>query len=331
MADNTGRDVTDATIARRNFLVGAGLAGTAVAAGLAGGTTTAEAQAPTVSPAEEAALKRQLEQFRTALSSGNRASVGRFLPKADFLSEQGVVRGAEQVSAVAPLRLRSQADTTSIKWLSGDFALVDNVAEQNDNRSWFTEIWHKTGGEDFAISVSRARIGAPTTAFEALSRAAVSTGGDDVPASVSSAETPELQKQFKAFRAAFNEGNQQAMLALFTPDCDAHVVFSFIQGRAQVLSGHGGVGAKAQRMAASAVTNPVRARTAQRAGAVIAGEPKHVRFLSPTLAVVDGTAEISGIPAAHEFSPREMNGVYTDVWSKSAGGSWQIISTRPWF
>jgi len=75
------------------------------------------------------------------------------------------------------------------------------------------------------------------------------------------------------------------------------------------------------------VINP--APDAQRA-TVTGGESKRIRFLSPTVAVVDGTEEISSIPRAHGFSPRELRGVYTTVWVKN-GEEWEGQAARAWF
>jgi ketosteroid isomerase-like protein len=144
------------------------------------------------------------------------------------------------------------------------------------------------------------------------------------------AEEKALRQNFKRWRAAFNKGDGKALMAMFTPKCDAIPVFSFLDGRAQILNGRTAVGDKAERMnPGAAVSNPnPNARNA--GAALVDGEPKVVRFLSPTLAVVDGTAHISGIPNAHGFAPSEMKGVYMDVWRK-VGGNWQIESSRAWF
>jgi ketosteroid isomerase-like protein len=214
------------------------------------------------------------------------------------------------------------------------------------------------------MSLMRARVGAAAGSFNAMTAHATSTLVDEtVPAMVREKEEAALRKRFKEFRTAFNNGDSEALAAMWSDNCDAIVAFSFLQGRAQIINGKMAVGSKADRMAAGAtVSNPnpmsgpiggiagpmatgagymgpageagglnTGALKKRSGGAVIvAGEPKVIRFVSATVAVVDGTAEIGNIPAAHGFTPREMNGVYTDVWRKNQG-VWQIEGSRPWF
>jgi ketosteroid isomerase-like protein len=281
---------------------------------------------------ENLALGEQLGAFRIALKSKDLRTVAPFFAdRADFGSVRGIMRGWDEIAATSGelLSLRESADVVSSKWLSKEIALVDGVFDTGEGRGWFTEIWHKSDGKNYLISLSRSRVGSPSASFDAFSRLSPHTIPNDDLGSIQQEEEEELRKQFKAFRTAINNGDSKGVAALFTPDCDAIVAFSFLQGRAQILNGRTAVGDKADRMNPGAlVSNPA---TLESQGAnFVGGEPKVIRFLSPTVAVVDGTAEIAGIPRAHGFSPKEMTGVYTDVWHKS-DGQWLIAGSRPWF
>jgi ketosteroid isomerase-like protein len=230
---------------------------------------------------------------------------------------QGVVRGWDEISATAEqaLRVRASADVVSIKWLSKGVALVDSAAETSEGRGWATEVWEKDRSGEYHIEVFRTRIGPSGPTFEGLSKLSPVTVSGDV------SDEDSLRKNFKTFRAAYNSGDKAGVLSLVTEDCDAIVTFSFLGGRAQVLTGTAALDAKADSM--------IRTGTGK-GSAFVAGEAKVIRFVSSDVAVVDGTAQITGIPAAHAFAPSEMSGVYTTYWRKS-GSDWACAGARPWF
>ncbi|MDP9106901.1 MAG: nuclear transport factor 2 family protein [Candidatus Eremiobacteraeota bacterium] len=235
------------------------------------------------------------------------------------------------------MKLRASADVMATKWLGHDIALVDSVAETPKGRGWFTEIWHKSDGKSYVVAASRTRVGTAAASYEALDKTSAHTLHDAKGATKNSGDEAALRANFKTFRAAFNSGDSKTLVNLFTESTDAIVAFSFLEGRAQILNGRMAVGKKADRMAfGTEVSNPAPAAAAHGGGgaakgaAFVSGEPKVIRFLSSTVAVVDGTAAITNIPVAHGFAPREMKGVYTDVWVKT-GGNWQIEGARPWF
>lgn len=280
---------------------------------------------------ETAALVKQLKAFRNAARKKTAKSLERFYTdNTDFRGTKGFAQGFQKTATStgsAGFKLRSSAETAHVKWLADGVALVDSVTDSGNQRSWFTELWQKQDGK-YQIRSSRLRSGNSNRAYSALNRLKSAVQAEGLQGAVASREERKLRKNFKAFRQAFNKGDGKKMLALWSPDCDAVPVFSFLNGRAQVLNGRMAVGAKADRMNPGAtVSNPDPARGG---AAIVAGEPKVVRFLTPKLAVVDGTADINGIPAAHGFAPKRMKGVYTDFWRK-VGNNWLIESSRAWF
>jgi len=258
----------------------------------------------------ETAFRQRLDQYHNTLansSGGDRESLGGdvgafFAPTVDLWSAEGIMRGRDQVAAAVgdALSLRASAEALRPRHLTNDIAIVDSVTETPEGRAWFTEIWQTTDG-DSTVQTFRPRIGSPTLTFDALSALTPTTVSDTVPEEVQQAEELALRGQFAAFRTAFNAGDSRTVARIAGRSCDAIPVFSFIGGRSQVLAGRAAVGAKAERMIGENVINP--APDAQRA-TVTGGESKRIRFLSPTVAVVDGTEEISSIPRAHGFSPR---------------------------
>jgi ketosteroid isomerase-like protein len=285
---------------------------------------------------EMAALTRQLESFSTGLRADHRGATGTFFaPDADFRGEGDFVRSAGAISADASdaVRARESGDVISMRWLTGTIALVDGTFDTDEGKGWFTEIWDKNGDPnrrgDYVVRTERIRVGPPVTSFQSLNRMNRGTVGDNVSAAVRRDEEAALRARFTEFRNNFNQGNAEAVAGMFTTKADAMPTFSFLEGRAQILNGQTALAAKAERMNPGAlVSNPAMRQGA--GAAFVGGEPKVIRFLSPTLAVVDGTAEINNIPRAHGFAPREMRGVYTDVWRK-VRGRWMIEGTRPWF
>ncbi len=323
----------------------AGAAGPAAAAGKGAAEATGQDAAITVGADVQGALIERLEAFGAAAKTGDAASLKSFFDEqADFRGAGGIVRGWDQIAAAerrssadASLRQRGAAEITAIKWLAPQVALVDSVFETEGGRGWFTEIWDASGGS-FVIRTLRVRSGRIDASFQELSALASTTIDGDISATVQSAEDEALRARFKEFRAAFNSGNVKGVMALTTPTTDALPVFSFLGGRTQAMPGASAVEAKAEAMlgvvpvtdsAAAGVRSA--AELGQRKQAIfLAGEPKVVRFLSPTLAVVDGTAQIGNIPMAHGFAPREMQGVYSVVWTKY-NGEWKGEAARPWF
>jgi ketosteroid isomerase-like protein len=278
---------------------------------------------------DDQALSAQLTAFANALRANDLAAATPFFAvNADFRSTGGLVRGRDQIAAGAGQQLiaRASGRIISSKWLPGEVALVDGVFESGNERGWFTEIWRQVG-QNHVIQTSRIRVGPSAAAFDALNQMNPNVVSDTVPPAIRDAEANALRQQFGAFRAAFNGANLEGVLRLCSPTCNAIPVFSFLQGRAQVFTGRAQIGEKAARMLGQDVINPDP--NAQRA-AFLAGDAKVINFLSRTLAVVDGTAEIGGIPSAHEFAPRELRGVYTNVWRKSAG-TWRCEGARAWF
>lgn len=281
-------------------------------------------------PKETVILKKRLGAFSTALRSNKPESAAAyFAPNADFRSSKGIVRGADKIAAAADetLWLRSSADVLSIKWLSKDMALVDSVAETDKGRGWFTEIWDSSGGKDPVIRAARSRVGTSGDAYKAINALSPETIADEVRPAVAKKEEAELRRRFKTFRTAFNKGDTKTLVDLCSKTVDAIPVFGFLDGRAQIMQGRAAVGSKADRMFGADVSNPNPTR---QGASFIGGEPKVLRFLSSTVVVVDGTAEISNIPSAHGYAPKEMKGVYSNVWRKS-GGQWRCEGARAWF
>lgn len=276
-------------------------------------------------PRETAALKKHLDAYAKALKTASADNIMNFVaPTADFRAKSTFIRGNKKVSAaVIKDQLRASGEIVGIKWLGSGVALVDGHYAARSGQGWFTEIWSKDRA--YTIRTARTRLGSAAATFEAMNAKPVQVLGDVAEALRARVEA-ELRVKFKAFRTAFNKGDKEGMLKLFTKTADAIVAFSFIRGRAQILTGQMAIGAKAERMM-DTVSNP----NPMRNGATIAGgEPKVIQVLSPSLAVVDGTAQIGGIPKAHEFSPTAMKGVYTDIWVKT-GNNWAMEGTRPWF
>lgn len=287
------------------------------------------------------ALIERLKAFGNGAKSGDSAGLrGYFDKSADFRGAGGIARGWDQISAAdqratpdATLRQRGAAEVVSIKWLAPKVALVDAVFETERGRGWFTEIWDGGSGT-FMIRSLRLRAGRTEASFKELSALKTATvDGESL-----GAEDGALRARFKEFRAAFNAGDVKGVMALTTPTTDALPVFSFLGGRTQAMPDAGAVEAKTEAMLGVVpVTDSMAAGArssvdlAERKRAVfLAGEPKVVRFLSPTLAIVDGTAQIGNIPMAHGFAPREMQGVYSVVWTKH-NGEWKGEAARPWF
>jgi len=274
---------------------------------------------------QQAALFKRLEQRAAAQISDDGGVILNFFDaSADVLTANGIIRGKTAITAAAAsddvdpkfFKGLRNGEVASVKWLSNDVALVDTVLETDNGKEWSHDVWYlKDGAQDYNIRLSRTRAGVPTPFFTALNALASDVVTDDVPSTVPLEDRETLRKSFKDFRTAWNTGDTSAMGELWENDADGIAVFGFLQGRAQIGTGRAAAKEKMARMSASTF---------------VAGEPKVIRFLSPTLAAVDGTAEIKGIPAAHGFAPKEMKGVYTDFWRKS-GGRWQLASTRPNF
>jgi hypothetical protein len=280
---------------------------------------------------ETAALKERLSAFSAALKSDNLMTIGPFFAaNADFRVSEGIVRGWDGVAptVAASLGVRAAADVVSIKWLSDGIALVDSAAETSQGRGWCSEVWDKNDAQDYVIKVFRTRVGPVAPTLEGMNRLSPVTVSGDVSDSDQRDGEAALRTNFKAFRTAFNGGSKKGVLALTSHDCDAIVAFSFLNGRAQILNGPGDLEVKASNMGASsgvgAATRPPGKAS------FVAGEAKVIRFVSPNVAVVDGTAQITGIPPAHTFAPREMSGVYTTLWRKNEG-TWLCAGARPWF
>jgi hypothetical protein len=277
-------------------------------------------------------LQRRLREFTTGLATLDRGDVPRFYAQdADYRGSGGVLFADADVRRALQrdLSRRAAAESVAIRRITADFTLVDSVFEDDGTRGWFTEVW-SAGDQDAQVVSTRTRFGTPGEAFKALSELEPQAIAGRVDQDTADAEFAELQTRFKAFRTAFNSGESANVMALFSADSDAIVAFSFLNGRAQILDGQEAMATKSERMMGEAVSNPA-AEGLSRLGAVfVGGQPKTVRFLSKDVAVVDGTAEIAGIPPAHGFSPRSMTGVYTNVWSK-AEGDWKCVGARPWF
>lgn len=328
---------------RRDFIktvvsAAAGLTLAAAAAGSEAHAAPAASRSAVVSTGSQTSLSHHLDVFRSALQNNDLGTVASyFAPNADYRSTQGIVRGSDDIAAGTDdaLLMRGTADITSIKWISRETALVDGVFAAGTARGWFTEIWDSNGGEDFIIRASRIRVGPSGDAFNALSQLSPSTISDGVPDDVVQREEAEIRGHFKSFRTAFNGGDAKGVTALLTKTADANPVFSFLDGRAQVMNGAVEMQTKAANMTApfnsgdGTASNSAGERKG-RGALYLAGEPKVLRFLSPTVAVVDGTAEISNIPLAHGFAPKAMKGVYSTLWTKTDTG-WLCEAARPWF
>lgn len=347
---------------RRQFLkaVVTAVAGVSLAAGTTLDAAVKGAPATGVVTSQtQAALDEQLAAYLNAAKTGVAALQSFFAPDADFRGGAGIARGwaaivADQASTTpeTSLTLRGQGEVSSVKWLAADTALVDGVYPLATGRGWFTEVWSLVGGK-FQVRSARLRGGASSGSYAAIGRLTPSTVGS-LPSDTQTREEGELRTQFSSFRSAFNGGNVDGVMSLTSGTTDAIPVFSFLQGRAQVMSGSAAVATKSSQMlgvvpvvdvstsTASPTPSPSALPTAMpnaALGAVadpskravfLSGEAKVIRFLSPTLAIVDGTAEIGNIPLAHGFAPSQMRGVYSNVWSK-ADGQWKGEAARPWF
>lgn len=326
---------------RRDFIktVVSAAAGLTLAAATSGSEThaaPAAAKGAVVSAGTQDSLSYHLDAFRSALQNNDLGTVASyFAPNADYRSTQGIVRGSNDIASGTDdaLRMRAAADITAIKWISNETALVDGVFAAGQARGWFTEIWDSSG-KDFVIRASRIRVGPSEDAFNALSTLSPSTISDGVPDDVVRKEEAEIRQHFKTFRAAFNGGDPKGVIALVTKTADANPVFSFLDGRAQVMVGEESLEVKAANMTApySVDGNTIMAGENRkgRGALYLAGEPKILRFMSSTIAIVDGTAVISNIPMAHGFAPKEMKGVYSTIWTKTPTG-WLCEAARPWF
>jgi hypothetical protein len=278
-------------------------------------------------------LSDTINDFNKALRTAGDGHMKFVARNADARVGFGIARLRVAVEAVSSsLFPRNTADITSIKWLSrrrlGITALVDSVFEAEDGRGWVTEIWVKRR-DKYQLAVSRLRVGSVKPAYEALRQTRPRVESDRLRRDIVARESAALKGQFAAFRQAYNSGDHKAVTNLFAEGADAIPVFSFLQGRAQILGNKPAIGEKAERMTSGAlVSNP--ARGAVEASQITGGEPKVVRFLNSRLAVVDGTATIGGIPQAHGYAPKELTGVYTDIWGK-VGAEWKMSGSRAWF
>jgi len=278
-------------------------------------------------------LARQLTAYGEATRSADvQAVMAFFAPRADFRSTGEIVRGRDDIAASVRdwVASRAEAEVVSIRELSPQVALVDTgfSTDGRRGRGWFTEIWQVGQARAHLIQTLRVRVGPATPAFDAVNRLIPEVVADDnMPINVRNREEQELRRRFQEFRTAFNNANTKAVTSLCTRNCNAIPVFSFLDGRAQILDGVGAIGGKAARMFGQEVINP---DPNSRGATFIGGEAKVIRFLSESVAVVDGTAEINNIPFAHGFAPSEMRGVYTNIWRK-AGDQWQAEGARAWF
>jgi ketosteroid isomerase-like protein len=332
---------------RRQFLktVVTAAAGLTIAAAGTGAEAAGKDAATSIGGDVQDALVGRLKAFAAAAKGTDAASLrGYFDKSADFRGAGGIARGWDEIAAAdqrsapdASLRQRGAAEVISIKWLAPKVALVDAVFETERGRGWFTEIWDGNGGT-FVIRSSRMRAGRTDASFKELSTLTSRTIDGDIPSAVQGTEEAALRARFKEFRAAFNAGDVKGVMALTTPTTDALPVFGFLGGRSQSMPNAGAVETKSEQMLGVVpVTDSMTAGAhssvdlAERKRAIfLAGEPKVVRFLSPTLAIVDGTAQIGNIPMAHGFAPREMQGVYSVIWTKH-NGEWKGEAARPWF
>jgi uncharacterized protein (TIGR02246 family) len=313
-----------------------------------------------MSTREIEALETQFGRCRERWDNNDAEGLVRYwAPEADVITQSGFLRGRTQIGAElaqmlkGPAEMRAElirmrgssaGDVLSIRLLASDVAVVDGkigdsteasvdwpsevwkkrgdewIEERyvDDKRKartcWFTEVWKKYD-DDWQIVSSRTRMGDPSTIFSKLSLEAPRTTREGISEDMSAREEDVLRDHFALFRKAWKSGDSDALAKLWAPNADAIPSFGFLQNRAQILEGQTSVAAKMARM---------------RGSEIVAGEPKSIRFLGPTVAVVDGTVEISGIPRAHGIVLSEMNGLYTDVWKKS-GDVWAIEASRPWF
>jgi ketosteroid isomerase-like protein len=286
-------------------------------------------------PREIAAVTTLANDFMIALTNDDEQRVNAFVAKdVDVMSAEGFEVGEDRARShiKSMSKARTRAETVGMRFVSKTTAIVDLVFDDDDGRGWISEVWSREDGATHSIRAVRSRYASPKRAFETLNNSGQSFKSDVLRDDALEEEKRAIQKQFKRFRAAFNEGDSEEMVALWEKDANAIVAFSFLGGRAQFLEGQAAMGDKADRMSLGAMVSNPADRAARRGGGavMVSGEPKSIRFLSKTLAVVDGTAEIGNIPAAHGFTPKEMTGVYTDFWSKSSG-TWKLTATRPWF
>jgi hypothetical protein len=268
----------------------------------------------TTAAGNEETFQQRLEDFKTGLATLDRERVPEFYADdVDYRGSGGVLFANAEVTRALrrDLSRRASSEVVAMRRINRDFALVDSVFDDEGARGWFTEVWAGSGDDQTRIVSTQAVAGR-------------------VDEDTANAEFNELQTRFRAFRTAFNSGDSAAVMSLFSDDSNAIVAFSFLNGRAQILDGQDAMATKSERMMGEAVSNPDPSRFSRLGAVFVGGQPKTVRFLAKDLAVVDGTAEIAGIPAAHGFSPSAMTGVYTNFWSK-AGGEWQCVGARPWF
>jgi hypothetical protein len=287
----------------------------------------------TTAAGNEETFQQRLEDFKTGLATLDRERVPEFYADdVDYRGSGGVLFANAEVTRALrrDLSRRASSEVVAMRRINRDFALVDSVFDDEGARGWFTEVWAGSGDDQTRIVSTRTRYGTPEDAFGALSELTPQAVAGRVDEDTANAEFNELQTRFRAFRTAFNSGDSAAVMSLFSDDSNAIVAFSFLNGRAQILDGQDAMATKSERMMGEAVSNPDPSRFSRLGAVFVGGQPKTVRFLAKDLAVVDGTAEIAGIPAAHGFSPSAMTGVYTNFWSK-AGGEWQCVGARPWF
>jgi hypothetical protein len=276
----------------------------------------------------ESSIRERVDEFHRTFAGAGREGAEReaagaafWAPDADVLNTEGLhvpTRGGREAGIELTRLRRPSSDEATVKIRPlGDIAIVDSNSEREGANTWVTDVW-KRSGSNWLITASRVHAGdtgSAEAAFERLSAARPVVRAEDISRDLAQREEEALRSNFKTFRAAWNRTDSPTMNRFLSGSMDAIATFSFLRGRSQVLEGNMAVSEKLARMKGSSI---------------VEGEAKSIRFLSPTMAVVDGTARITGIPRAHGIAETSMTGVYTDVWVKN-GGEWAIQASRPWF
>jgi uncharacterized protein (TIGR02246 family) len=119
------------------------------------------------------------------------------------------------------------------------------------------------------------------------------------------ADEKALQERNETFVAAFNKGDIKAMAACYAPDCD------FLSAEGQRVKGR------------EALEKYFAKGFAESKGLKLKHGHSSLRFLTPVVAIDDGTWEIIGRPEG-----KAAKGLYTAVLMKREG-QWLIVYDRP--
>jgi uncharacterized protein (TIGR02246 family) len=121
-----------------------------------------------------------------------------------------------------------------------------------------------------------------------------------------SADEEIIRRRLQTVTDAFNRGDARAVAALYAPDAD------YIDSLGRVSKGRANI----EQTFHALLTGPYQ-------GAKLEGQIESIRFLSPTLALVD----ISGEATPKQGPSRQLCGV--SVWIKQ-DGQWLNTAGRTW-